>query len=66
MTPDFPYFWHLVPMGRSLGHHWSGLVTFCLPAGFAAYRDHPDHVALVQRFIAGHTTTRVAVQYLTD
>jgi hypothetical protein len=31
--------------------------------GFTTYRDHPDHVALVQRFIAGFTAQRLAVQY---
>lgn len=33
--------------------------------GFATYRDHPDHVALVQSLIGPHTTQRLAVQYLT-
>ncbi len=33
------------------------------PDDFVAYRDHPDHVALVQRFIAGKVSQRAAVQY---
>ena len=30
---------------------------------FATYRDHPDHVALVQAFIAGKVSARNAIQY---
>ena len=30
---------------------------------FIAYRDHPDHQALVSAFIAPHVSERVAVQF---
>jgi hypothetical protein len=30
---------------------------------FATYRDHADHVALVQEFIAGNVSSRNAIQY---
>ena len=33
---------------------------------FVAYRDHPDHQAFVQRFIAGRIAARAAVQYETS
>ena len=33
---------------------------------FAVYRDHPDHVAVIQRVFAGKVAQRVAVQYETD
>lgn len=36
------------------------------PDDFAAYRVHPDHVALVDTFIAGRTSQRLAVQYDID
>ena len=33
---------------------------------YLTYRDHPDHVELVQTYVAGHTARRVAVQYVID
>jgi hypothetical protein len=30
---------------------------------YAIYRDHPDHQALIQQFIAGRVSARAAVQY---
>jgi hypothetical protein len=36
------------------------------PDDFVTYRDHPDHVALVQEFIAGKVSQRLAVQYVID
>jgi hypothetical protein len=36
MAPDFEFFLHLRPLSR-WSHTLSGLVTFCLPAGFAVY-----------------------------
>ena len=31
--------------------------------GYLAYRDHPDHLALIADHIAGRVTDRAAVQY---
>ena len=31
--------------------------------GYAVYRDHPDHQAVIQQYIAGHIEQRAAVQY---
>ena len=33
---------------------------------FVAYRDHPDHVAVVQGLLAGRVKQRAAVQYETS
>ena len=33
---------------------------------FRTYRDHPQHVQLIQDLIAGHVSDRAAVQYRTD
>jgi hypothetical protein len=33
---------------------------------FAAYRDHPDHVAVIQQVFAGKVAQRAAVQYELD
>ncbi|MFT6290773.1 MAG: hypothetical protein ACJAR2_001364 [Ilumatobacter sp.] len=30
---------------------------------YAVYRDHPDHKALIQQYIAPHISDRAAVQY---
>ena len=30
---------------------------------YLAYRDHPDHQALIQQYIAGRVSARAAVQY---
>jgi hypothetical protein len=30
---------------------------------FVTYRDHPDHQAMIQQFIAGRVSARAAVQY---
>jgi Stress responsive A/B Barrel Domain len=32
-------------------------------ASYLAYRDHPDHLAIVGRLSRPHTTSRAAVQY---
>ncbi len=34
--------------------------------GFATYRDHPDHVAVVRQYFAKHTAQRMAVQHHVD
>jgi len=36
------------------------------PEDFVTYRDHPDHQALIGKFIAGKVAQRSAVQYLVD
>ena len=33
---------------------------------FATYRDHPDHVAVIQGLLAGRVEQRAAVQYETS
>ena len=33
---------------------------------FATYRDHPDHVAVIQGLLAGRAEQRAAVQYETS
>ena len=33
---------------------------------FATYRDHPDHVAVIQQVLAGKVAQRAAVQYEVD
>jgi hypothetical protein len=35
MAPDLIYFLQLTTTSRGLGHSWSGLLLFCLPAGVA-------------------------------
>ncbi|UCG62563.1 MAG: DUF4184 family protein [Candidatus Zixiibacteriota bacterium] len=35
MAPDLVYFLQLTTVSRGLGHSWTGLVMFCLPAGIA-------------------------------
>jgi hypothetical protein len=39
------------------------MADFASADDFAAYRDHADHVALVQEFIAGKVSSRNAIQY---
>ncbi len=36
------------------------------PEDYATYRDHPDHQAMIQEFIAGKVAARSAVQYHLD
>jgi hypothetical protein len=39
------------------------VADFVSADNFAAYRDHADHVGLVQEFIAGKVSSRNAIQY---
>ena len=55
-------------VGRDLGIS-NGNFDFCVVAevhsveAFAAYRDHPQHQAVLQEYIVPHIAQRVAVQF---
>lgn len=54
--------------GRDAGvndGNWDYVVVadFATKDDYVVYRDHPDHRALIEEFIAGRTAERAAVQY---
>ena len=62
--PEIAVYRHGADLGINDGNFDYVVVgDFTTVDDYVTYRDHPDHQALIQTFIAGRVATRAAVQY---